>query len=142
LRGKGVGRAAITCSIFTLDPPRANAHSHRTRSNFASEEYKVHLRMQQQNASAIKSFAPRNGTSLILPTNLTDAASLSWSAAVYPPPSPTIFIDQVSRGSATVARICPSIEPAPTPPAKPPGRCDKLTRSFCLHTQILGASSK
>src|SRR5712692_3021566 len=54
LRGKEVGRAAITCSIFTLDPPRANAHSHRTPSDVASEEYKVHLCMQQQNASAKK----------------------------------------------------------------------------------------
>src|ERR1700738_648573 len=57
LRGKGVGRAAITYSIFTLDPPKANAHSHRIRSDFASEAYKVRLRMQQQNASTTK-FSP------------------------------------------------------------------------------------
>src|ERR1700756_1341913 len=69
LRGREVGRAAITYSIFTLDPPRANAHSHRTRSNFAFAEYKVHLRMQQQNAFATKILrGTRNGTPVILPT--------------------------------------------------------------------------
>src|SRR6266404_4125809 len=57
LRGKEVRRGAITCSIFTLDPPGASAHSHRTSSDFASEGYKVHLCMQQQNASATNFFS-------------------------------------------------------------------------------------
>src|SRR5260370_28298178 len=60
VRGKEVGQAAITYSIFTLDPPGASAHLHQPPSDFASEEYKVHLRMQQQNASATKIFTPRN----------------------------------------------------------------------------------
>src|SRR6266851_7544224 len=63
LRGKEVRRGAITCSIFTLDPPGASAHSHRTSSGFAFEGYKVHLCMQQQNASATNFFTPRNGKS-------------------------------------------------------------------------------
>src|SRR3984893_1929800 len=84
LRGKGVGRAAITYSIFTLDPPRANAHSHRTRSNFASEEYRVHLRMQQQNASAAKFLALLNATPLILLTN--DSPAVECGGLVYPDP--------------------------------------------------------
>src|SRR5258707_14772273 len=69
LRGKEVRRGAITCSIFTLDPPGASAHSHRTSSDFASEGYKVHLCMQQQNASATNFFTPRNGAlpSLVRP---------------------------------------------------------------------------
>src|SRR6266436_453042 len=69
LRGKEVRRVAITCSIFTLDPPGASAHSHRTSSDFASEGYKVHLCMQQQNASATNFFTPRNGAlpSLVRP---------------------------------------------------------------------------
>src|ERR1700730_13009246 len=73
LRGKGVGRATITYSIFTLDPPRANAHSHRTRSDFAFAEYKVRLCMQQQNESPTIFFADRNGTSLILPSTISAA---------------------------------------------------------------------
>src|SRR5260370_336767 len=69
LRGKEVRRGQITCSIFTLDPPGASAHSHRTSSDFASEGYKVHLCMQQQNASATNFFTPRNGAlpSLVRP---------------------------------------------------------------------------
>src|SRR5258706_5570749 len=67
-RGKEVGRAAITYSIFTLDPPRANAQISPNTSDFAFAEYKVRLRMQQQNASSAKFFASSNATPLILLT--------------------------------------------------------------------------
>src|SRR6266481_7377404 len=62
LRGKEVRRAAITCSIFTLDPPGANAHSNRTLEQLRIRRIQVpppHATTKY--ISKQKFFAPHNG---------------------------------------------------------------------------------
>src|SRR4030088_88939 len=56
-RGKEVGRAAITYSIFTLDPPKANARSHRTGATSLSQNTRSISARNNKMHSAQKVFA-------------------------------------------------------------------------------------
>src|SRR6266446_1692185 len=65
LRGKEVRRAAITCSIFTLDPPGANAHSNRTLEQLRIRRIQVPPpHATTKCISKQKFFAPHNGALL------------------------------------------------------------------------------
>src|SRR6266852_7482235 len=76
LRGREVGQAAITYSIVTLDPPKANAQSHRTRATSHSQNTRSISARNNKMHLPQKIFESPNATTLIRPTRFIECGGL------------------------------------------------------------------